>query len=230
MELDLEKRGSLAVHCVMNGPIQTNTYLAVSGDEVAIVDPAWEGERLAEVLAERCPGKRVAAIVCTHGHADHIGGVAGLRRVLGDGVPFLISRVDAEIMERAIADMREMWGFEHELPPVPDRLLDEGDVIAFGDVELQVMATPGHTPGGIVLFCAATTGDVAFVGDTLFPGAHGRTDLEGGSEKQVIDSLGKIGAFLPADTLCLIGHNETTTVARELETNLFMRRGLRHYR
>lgn len=72
-------------------------------------------------------------------------------------------------MGRAIEDMREMWGFDHELPPAPDRLLNEGDVVAFGDVELQVVATPGHTPGGIVLFCAAATGDVAFVGDTLFP-------------------------------------------------------------
>ena len=147
------------------------------------------------------------------------------------GTPTIsVASADAAIMGRAIVDMREMWGFDHEVPPAPDRLLNEGDVVAFGDVELQVMATPGHTPGGIVLFCAATTGDVAFVGDTLFPGAHGRTDLEGGSEKQIIDSLGKIGALLPADTLCLIGHNDTTTVARELETNLFMRRGLRHYR
>lgn len=182
------------------------------------------------MLADRCPGKRVAAIICTHGHADHIGGVAGMRRALGSDVPFLISEADSEIMGRAIEDMREMWGFDHELPPAPDRLLNEGDVVAFGDVELQVVATPGHTPGGIVLFCAAATGNVAFVGDTLFPGAHGRTDLEGGSEKQIIDSLGKIGALLPADTLCLIGHNDTTTIERELESNLFMRRGLRHYR
>ena len=230
MTLDMNRKGSLAIHCVTNGPIQTNTYFAVSGDEVVVIDPAWEGERLAEVLAERCPGKRVAAIICTHGHADHIGGVAGIRRALGSDVPFMISEADSEIMGRAIEDMCEMWGFDHEMPPAPDRLLNEGDTIAFGDVELQVMATPGHTPGGIVLFCAATTGNVAFVGDTLFPGAHGRTDLAGGSEKQVIDSLGKMGVLLPADTLCLIGHNDTTTVARELETNLFMRRGLRHYR
>lgn len=230
MELDISKKGSLSIHCVVNGPIQTNTYFAVSGDEAIIIDPAWDGEKLSEMFAERCPGVRVAAIVCTHGHADHIGGVAGLRRALGDEVPFMISKVDAAIMERAIRDMREMWGFDHEMPPAPDRLLEEGDTISFGDVVLQVLATPGHTPGGIVLFGAAETGDVAFVGDTLFPGAHGRTDLDGGSEKEIIASLGKLGHFLPADTLCLIGHNDTTTIGAELETNLFMRRGLRHYR
>lgn len=230
MTLDMHRKGRLAIHCVTNGPIQTNTYFAVSGDEAVIIDPAWEGERLAEAFAERCPGARVSAIICTHGHADHIGGAAGLRRALGPDVPFMISEADAAIMERAIADMREMWGFDHEVPPAPDRLLNEGDTVSFGDVTLQVMATPGHTPGGIVLFCTAETGDVAFVGDTLFPGAHGRTDLAGGSEKQVIDSLGKMGSFLPTDTLCLIGHNGTTTIGDELETNLFMRRGLRHYR
>lgn len=230
MAFEVEKKGSLSIHCVVNGPIQTNTYFAVSGDEATIIDPAWDGEKLAEMLAERCPGARVAAIVCTHGHADHIGGVAGLRRALGDDVPFMISKVDAAIMERAIQDMREMWGFDHEMPPAPDRLLEEGDTIAFGNVALQVIGTPGHTPGGIVLFGAAETGDVAFVGDTLFPGAHGRTDLNGGSEKEIIASLGKLGHFLPADTLCLIGHNDTTTIGAELETNLFMRRGLRHYR
>ena len=230
MTLDMHRKGRLAIHCVTNGPIQTNTYFAVSGDEAVIIDPAWEGERLAEAFAERCPGARVSAIICTHGHADHIGGAAGLRRALGPDVPFMISEADAAIMERAIADMREMWGFDHEVPPAPDRLLNEGDTVSFGDVTLQVMATPGHTPGGIVLFCAAETGDVAFVGDTLFPGTHGRTDLAGGNEKQVIDSLGKMGSFLPTDTLCLIGHNGTTTIGDELETNLFMRRGLRHYR
>ncbi len=229
MELDLTPCGALDVHCVVNGPIRTNTYIAASGGEAIIVDPAWEGEKLVRVMTEQLPGVRLAAIVCTHGHADHVGGVAGVRRAAGDDVPFLISEADAAIIPEAIRSMRETWGFDHEMPPAPDRLLNEGDVVAFGDVALQVMATPGHTPGGIVLFAPASTGPVAFVGDTLFPGGHGRTDLEGGSEKEIIRSLGKIGSLLPPETLCLIGHNDPTTAKQEVETNLFMRRGLRRY-
>ena len=228
--LDLERHGSLDVFCVVNGPIQTNTYFAVSGSEAVVIDPAWDGERLARDFQAKHPDIAIKAIICTHGHADHIGGVAGMRRVLGEGVPFLISEADDSFMAPAIESMKAMWGFEFEMPPAPDRLLHEGDTIAFGDVTLQVFETPGHTSGGIVLFCAAKTGDVAFVGDTLFPGAHGRTDLTGGDEAAVIRSLGKMAHLMPDDTLCLIGHNETTTIAQEKVGNLFMRRGMRHFR
>lgn len=230
MKLNLEPAGALDISCVVNGPIQTNTFFVCSKNEAIIVDPAWDGETLVRDFRAKHPSVDIKAIVCTHGHADHIGGVAGARRALGPEVPFLISAADAGFMAGAIDSMKAMWGFEFEMPPAPDRLLEEGDTLSFGNVELQVIATPGHTPGGIVLFCAASTGNVAFVGDTLFPGGHGRTDLEGGDEALVMDSLGKIGALLPPDTLCLIGHNGTTTIADELEVNLFMRRGLRHYR
>ena len=227
--LDLEKHGALDISCVVNGPIQTNTYFVCSQNEAVVIDPAWDGERLARDFQAAHPSVVIKAIICTHGHADHIGGVAGIRRVLGPDVPFLISQIDADVMVPAIESMKTMWGFDFELPPAPDRLLNEGDAVAFGNVTLQVFTTPGHTPGGIVLFCAAETGDVAFVGDTLFPGAHGRTDLPGGDESAIIRSLGKMANLLPDDTLCLIGHNETTTMAREKETNLFMRRGMRRY-
>lgn len=230
MDLRLDPAGALDISCVVNGPIQTNTFFACSQQEALLIDPAWDGERLVRDFQAAHPSVRIVGIVCTHGHADHIGGVAGARRALGPEVPFLISKADADFMAGAIASMKQMWGFEFEMPPAPDRLLEEGDEIAVGNVSFQVIGTPGHTPGGIVLFAAATTGNVAFVGDTLFPGGHGRTDLEGGDEVLIMDSLGKLGTLLPPDTLCLIGHNGTTTIADELSGNLFMRRGLRHYR
>lgn len=225
-ELDMAPHGSLAVERVVNGPIQTNTYFVISGDEAVIIDPAWEGEELARRFAARHPDVRPVAFVCTHGHADHTGGLAGLRRVLGEKIPFMISADDVETAATHPASLREMWGIATDQPPAPDRLLAEGDAVAFGDVRLQVIATPGHTPGGIVLFAATETGNVAFCGDTLFPGSHGRTDLPGGDETTIMHSLAHMFRLLPPDTLCLVGHNDNTTVSAELENNVFVRRAL----
>lgn len=223
LELNLEPAGALDISCVVNGPIETNTYFVCSQNEAIIVDPAWDGERLVRDFQQAHPSVRIVGIVCTHGHADHVGGVAGARRVLGEGVPFMIAEDDAAFMAGAIESMKDMWGYEFEMPPAPDRLLHEGDQVAFGNVSLQVIATPGHTPGGIVLFCAARTGNVAFVGDTLFPGSHGRTDLAGGDEAAILRSLSKLAHMLPPDTVCLTGHGPSTTMARELMCNPFMR-------
>ena len=221
-KLDLARTGSLAVERVVNGPIETNTYFAIADGECIVVDPAWEGEKLARHFAAAHPDVRVTALVCTHAHADHVGGVAGMRRALGDSVPFVISAADAPNIALAIEGQRQRWGIDTEVPPAPDRLLAEGDVIEVGSVRLQVIATPGHTPGGIVLFAATESGDIAFVGDTLFPGSHGRTDLEGGDERVMLDTLAKLACLLPEDTRCLIGHGPDTTMAAELSGNPFM--------
>ncbi len=224
--LDLTPHGSIKIECVVNGPIQTNTYFVIAGDEALVIDPAWNGEQLAQTFALNHPGVRITSIVCTHGHGDHVGGVAGMRRALGDGAPFLISAADAEFIPSAVTSMRVRWGIDTDMPPAPDRLLAEGDTVEVGDARLQVIDAPGHTPGGIVLFCASEEGDVAFMGDTLFPGGHGRTDLVGGDEDTIIETLGRLFRALPEDTLCLIGHNETTTVARELSSNPFVMHAL----
>ena len=224
--LDLAPRGSISIDCVVNGPISTNTYFVVSGDEALIIDPAWEGDKHAERLRAAHPGPRPVGTVCTHGHGDHVGGVAGMRRALGDDVPYLISASDAGFVRDAVASMRVRWGIDTEMPPAPDRLLSEGDTVAVGDAVLQVIDAPGHTPGGIVLFCASAEGRVAFMGDTLFPGGHGRTDLVGGDEDTILHTLGRLFRSLPEDTLCLIGHDGTTTVSDELERNPFVAHAL----
>lgn len=224
LELDVEPKGHVRVEAVVTGPLETNVYFLISNGEAVVIDPAWDGGRLARVFGEQHLGVQVKAIVCTHGHADHVGGVAGMKRALGGDVPFSLAAADAPAIEANIAYQRRMWGIEVEDPGAPDRLLHEGDVIQVGEASLQVIETPGHTPGGIVLFAATEDGDVAFVGDTLFPGSHGRTDLEGGSEGEILASLSKIAGLLPPDTRCYIGHGPSTTIARELATNPFMRR------
>ena len=226
--LELEGHGQLRVATIVNGPIQTNTYIVVSQGHAVMIDPAWEGEKLAERFLALFPTAQLDAIVCTHGHADHVGGVAGVRRALGDDIPFMISGLDAPHLSEAIRSMKMSWGIDTEMPPVPDRLLEEGSRIEAGDVCFQAFSTPGHTPGGLVFFVAAADENIAFVGDTLFPGGHGRVDLPGGDEASMMRSLARIGTSLPADTLCYVGHNDTTTIARELKSNPFMAYAIRH--
>ena len=160
--------------------------------------------------------------VCTHGHADHVGGVAGVRTTVGEGCQYELCAKDVAVPHANIEEQRAMWGIETPDPGEPTRLLAEGDTIEVGDICLQVIETPGHTPGGIVLFAATEQGNIAFVGDTLFPGSHGRTDLSGGDEAAILRSLSKLARLLPPDTVCLTGHGDSTTMARELMQNPFM--------
>ncbi len=256
----MRKGMDMKLECVVNGPIETNTYFVIAGNEALVIDPAWEGEKLARDFAERHPDVRIVGIACTHGHADHVGGVAGMRRVLGEDCPFMLPAADQDTVEANIEQQRQ-WGIATEHPGTPTRLLRDGDTVGVGDVTFTVIATPGHTPGGVVFYAehpnaderperassaaegqpgqaSSTAGDqpgapaprgaddaapVAFVGDTLFPGSHGRTDLAGGDEQAILASLAKLGRMLSPATRCYIGHGPATTIAQELATNPFMR-------
>ena len=107
--------------------------------------------------------------------------------------------------------------------PAPDRELSEGDVISVGTATFTVMETPGHTPGGIVLLGGGSAEGVAFVGDTLFPGSHGRTDLDGGDEAAIMASLRRMAKEIAPATTLLCGHGPSTTMAAELARNPFLR-------
>ncbi|RHH35872.1 MBL fold metallo-hydrolase [Collinsella sp. AM18-10] len=222
LELDLTPSGSLSIECVVNGPIETNSYFVGSAGKWVVVDPAWDGERLVEHFKQAHPADELLGAVCTHGHADHVGGVAGVRAALDGGALYALPAKDGEVPAKNIAEQRSMWGIDAPSPGEPTRLLSEGDSVAVGDCRLQVIEVPGHTPGGVVLFAAAENGNVAFVGDTLFPGSHGRTDLAGGDEAAILRSLSKLARLLPPDTVCLTGHGDSTTMARELMQNPFM--------
>lgn len=222
--LDLTLRGSALIEMLVCGPIQTNSYAVISSGECIFVDPAWEGERLVEHIRTAHPEVRVLGSVCTHGHADHVGGVAGVRAAVGADALYELCGKDAAVPQANIEEQRAMWGIETPDPGEPTRLLAEGDAIEVGDICLQVIETPGHTPGGIVLFAATEQGNIAFVGDTLFPGSHGRTDLAGGDEAAILRSLSKLARLLPPDTVCLTGHGDSTAMARELMQNPFMQK------
>lgn len=197
-------------------PLQTNCLAYVSDGECLVVDPGGSGDQLATVLDD----VRVTCVAATHGHGDHVGGVAALMRATG--APFAIHAADVELARHA-GKMSEVGRSYDENAPDPDRTLAEGDVLRVGTATFTVMETPGHTPGGIVLVGGGSAEGVAFVGDTLFPGSHGRTDLKGGDEETIMASLARMAAEIAPDTTLVCGHGPATTMARELAVNPFLR-------
>lgn len=197
-------------------PLQTNCLAYVSDGECLVVDPGGSGDQMATVLDD----VRVTCVAATHGHGDHVGGVAALTRATG--APFAIHAADVELARHA-GEMSEVGRSYDENAPDPDRTLAEGDVLRVGTATFTVMETPGHTPGGIVLVGGGSAEGVAFVGDTLFPGSHGRTDLKGGDEETIMASLARMAAEIAPDTTLVCGHGPATTMARELAVNPFLR-------
>ena len=177
------------------GPIQTNCYAYVSGGACMVVDPGAAGAAVAEHLAD----VRVECVA-----------------------PFCINAADAERAMHA-GEPSELGIAYDDDAPAPDRELSEGDVISVGTATFTVMETPGHTPGGIVLLGGGSAEGVAFVGDTLFPGSHGRTDLDGGDEAAIMASLRRMAKEIAPATTLLCGHGPSTTMAAELARNPFLR-------
>ena len=209
-----EKRDELRQFTVT--PLQTNCYAYVSAGECLVVDPGGSGAAVAEHLDD----VRVTCVAATHGHGDHVGGVAALCHATG--APFAIHAADAELARHA-GEMSEVGRSYDENAPAADRLLAEGDVIEVGTATFTVMETPGHTPGGIVLVGGGSAEGLAFVGDTLFPGSHGRTDLTGGDERTILASLRRMAAEIAPETMLLCGHGPATSMAVELARNPFLR-------
>lgn len=199
------------------GAIQTNCYAVVSEGECLVVDAGAAGSLIARELRD----VRVTGIVATHGHHDHVCGVAALQRETG--APFLVSKRDAHRSRHAIELSSHVFDVSQtdlEDAPEADRLLEEGDVVRVGEVELRVIEAPGHTEGGIVLL-----GDgFAFVGDTLFAGSCGRTDLRGGDHDTLMRTLGRLMQEIPSQTVLLCGHGPETTMEHEIQTNPWLLR------
>jgi hydroxyacylglutathione hydrolase len=156
------------------GPIQANCFIVgcEKTKEAVVIDPGDEADRILMTLAES--NLRVKYIINTHGHFDHVG--ANKRMKEATGADLLIHALDAPLLSLLSASATA-FGLTVENSPEPDKTIEDGDIISFGDIEMKTIHTPGHSEGGISLYADNNV----FVGDTLFAGSVGRTDLPGGS-------------------------------------------------
>lgn len=201
----------MKVNVMQVGPIGTNCYILKdeTTGKAAVIDPGDEAERILAALKE--DGAEVTHILLTHGHYDHTGGVAGLEAAF-PGTPVYLHRADAEGVNPTM------------FPPLPREVLrfyDEGDTVAVGGLTVEVLHTPGHSKGSVVL----KTGDILFAGDTLFRGSCGRTDLPGGSYQEIMTSLARLGR-LAGDYRVCPGHEGLSTLDAERRSNYYLMEAL----
>jgi hydroxyacylglutathione hydrolase len=203
------------------GPIQANCVLL--GDagvgELAVIDPGEEAEKIVDRV--RASGLRPTMVLHTHGHLDHVGGTAELHRLLGGELPIGLHPDEIQLYRNAPLQAR-MFGLEVEAPPEPDLMLRQGETVSVGGLELEVRHTPGHSPGGVCFVVSGAAEPVVIVGDVLFAGSIGRTDLMGGSFPVLERSIREQLYTLPDDTRVICGHGPDTTIGREKATNPFV--------
>ena len=196
------------------GAFQENCYLLVDDrtNRAVIVDPGSEGNRLVEAIDNS--GATLDAIWITHAHVDHVGAIASIKQRWD--VPVYLHPLDRRLYEAA-GRQAQVYNVPFEEPPPPDREFAEGEHLRVGDIELEVMHAPGHSPGHVVIH-----GDgIALVGDCLFAGSIGRTALPFSNPPQLAATLERISA-LPPETVVYPGHGMDTTIGEERISNPFL--------
>jgi len=179
-----------------------------------VIDPGGSPEAILERIEQL--GVRVVLVVNTHAHFDHI--AADQEVMDATGAPLAAHRASLPLYQ--LGGGAALFGLRLPAPPLPTRLLEDGEEIAFGHESLKVLSTPGHTPGCISLWSAQR--GVVFDGDLLFNGGIGRTDLPGGDYQQLMDSIRDKILTLPDATVVYSGHGPSTTVGHERRTNPFL--------
>jgi glyoxylase-like metal-dependent hydrolase (beta-lactamase superfamily II) len=190
--------------------------------EAVLIDPGDEVGQLLEVVRQQ--RLDVRHVLLTHAHVDHVSGLAALRRALD--APVWLHAGDLPLYEAALAQAR-FFGFTIETPPTVDRFYEVPGGIEFGHYHVEVLHTPGHTPGGVCLLAgpAGKPGRKLFAGDTLFAGSIGRTDLPGGDHDALIGSIRGVLFTLSDDVEVYPGHGPRTMIGQERRTNPFLTGG-----
>jgi glyoxylase-like metal-dependent hydrolase (beta-lactamase superfamily II) len=196
------------------GAFQENCYLVADpdGDTVAVVDPGSDPDALIAGIEKT--GRTPEAIWVTHAHVDHIGAIAPVKRRWD--VPVWLHPLEEQLY-RVGGRQAQLYGIPYEEPPKPDREFAEGTSVRIGSLELSVIHMPGHSPGHVVLHGHGN----ALVGDCLFAGSIGRTDLPFSNPAQLEASLARL-VKLPDDTVVHPGHGDSTTIGEERVSNPFL--------
>jgi hydroxyacylglutathione hydrolase len=197
-------------------PFMENGYVLGCEEtrEGVIIDPGDSVEELLALVANE--QLTIKHILLTHAHLDHISGVGRARAATG--APVTLHASDRQLYD-AVVEQGMMFGIRVERQPPVDGFYDTAKTIAFGRYEVRVHHTPGHSPGGV---CLEIDSKTLIVGDTLFAGSIGRTDLPGGNYDTLINAIRTVLFAFPDETIAYPGHGEPTTIGRERRTNPFL--------
>ena len=210
----------MKIDCLVLGPYETNCYVLRRSDAVSdclIIDPGLGGGVLIEFLRKH--ELKPVAVILTHGHIDHIAGLAQLHQSANPGIRVYIHELDAEMLGDPEANLSAVAGCPFTSAPTQATVAD-GDRIEQAGIKLRVLHVPGHTPGGICLYCEED--GVVFTDDALFAESIGRSDFPGGDMRQLVTSIKQKLCVLPDNTVVYSGHGPSTTIGREKAHNPFL--------
>lgn len=202
-------------------PLQENTYLLINeAKECAIIDPGCYFDHEKEELASYIDKEKLKPILLinTHCHLDHIFGNEFILEKYG--LRANAHKLDEELLKSSTEQSRA-FGLSMQTPPSIGRYVDQNDILKLGDYELKVLHIPGHSPGGIVLYCESEK--FLMSGDVLFYHSIGRTDLYKGDFKTLVENIKSKILTLPDETVVYPGHGQATTVGFEKKNNMFLR-------
>ena len=199
-----------AFHLLGPAPFYTNSFLLITdAGHAVVIDPAADVQDYDKILKEH--NATLTTIFCTHGHYDHVGSAGVLSR---------------EWKAKLYCEPADCKGVQLFPLKSSDSGYTEGEEISVDELTFKVWHTPGHTEGGVILLCSK---EHLFVGDTIFQGSIGRTDLEGGDSRVMDESLRKIAALpIPRDAQLLPGHGDFSTFGEELDNNFYIRHALKN--
>ena len=205
----------MIVEMVTVGPFMENAFVVGCPEtkEAVVIDPGTDAPKILEAVEKH--GLKVIKIINTHAHIDHLGAVQDVKDATGAG--FYLHEAEVPLAE-AYDQQCQMFGVRFGREPEVDGTISEGEKIKVGNLEADTLLTPGHSPGGLCF----NFGEHVFVGDSLFMGSIGRTDLPGGNYETLISNIKQKLLVLPPETVAHCGHGPDTTIGREKDSNPFL--------